>query len=374
MSMDEKIIHVVSPSMPPFEEFTKEIYSIWETKQLTNSGPKHALFQRKLEEFLNVKHVSLFANGHLALEAGIQALDLKGEVITTPFTFVSTTQAILRCGLTPVFCDISTDDYTIDASKIEALITENTSAILPVHVYGNICNDEMIEKIAKKHNLKVIYDAAHAFGETYKGRNVAELGDMSMFSFHATKVFNSVEGGCLAFSDDTKEDVLNSLKQFGQMAHTDSVPYVGTNAKMSELHAAMGLLNLKYLSTYIEKRKKVVSLYRDRLSQAQGIRLCKEKAEVIYNYSYFPVLIDADASGTTRDIVCQKLQQNNIYARKYFYPLTSDLECCRKRNIDAYVPVAKYVSDSILTLPCYSDLELDDVDKICDIILQEIQG
>lgn len=263
--MEQKKILVVNPSMPPMEEYFEEIKSLWKTKHLTHTGPKHVQLQKELEDYLNVEHVSLFANGHLALELAIQALELTGEIITTPFTFGSTTQAILRNGLTPVFCDIKEDGYTIDASKIESLITDKTSAILPVHVYGNICEVEKIQKIADKYHLKVLYDAAHAFGEIYRGTNVARLGDMSMFSFHATKVFNTVEGGCLSFSDENKVQILNGLKQFGQILYTDEVPYVGTNAKMTEIHAAMGLCNLRHIEEYILKRGQVIECYRERL-------------------------------------------------------------------------------------------------------------
>lgn len=370
--MRNKPILVVSPSMPPLEEYIEEIRSLWETKHLTHTGPKHVQLQAELEKYLDTKHVSLFANGHLALELGIQALGLTGEVITTPFTFGSTTQAILRCGLTPVFCDINPEDYTMDVDKIEDLITDKTSAILPVHVYGNICNVEKIEEIAKKYNLKVLYDAAHAFGETYKGINVANLGDMSMFSFHATKVFNTVEGGCLTFDDDDKVQLLNGLKQFGQILHTDEVPYVGTNAKMTEVHAAMGLCNLRHIDEYIENRGKVVECYRQRLSNIKGIKLCQPQADVKSNYAYFPVVFEAETLGVSRDIISEKLAEKNIFSRKYFYPLTSDFECCKERGIKADVPVAKHIAESVLTLPCYSDLSCDTVNEICDIILSAI--
>lgn len=369
--MNKKPILVVSPSMPPMEEYMDEIKSLWETKHLTHTGPKHVELQKKLEQYLEVENVSLFANGHLALELGLQALELKGEVITTPFTFGSTTQAILRCGLTPVFCDIREDDYTIDVDKIEKLITDKTCAILPVHVYGNICQVEKIQEIADRYHLKVLYDAAHAFGEVYKGINVSKLGDMSMFSFHATKVFNTVEGGCLSFADSSKVQMLNGLKQFGQILHTDEVPYIGTNAKMTEVHAAMGLCNLRHIDEYIEKRNKVIACYKKRLSGVKGIRLCPEQADVKENYAYFPVVFEADKTGISRDFIADRLAEENIFARKYFYPLTSDFECCRNLGITADVPVARYISESVLTLPCYSDLEIEVVEHICDIILKQ---
>lgn len=368
--MNQKKIYVVQPSMPSLEEYVEEIQSIWENRIMTHSGPKHVQLQKELEKYLHVKNVALFANGHLALELGLEALELEGEVITTPFTFASTTQAILRCGLTPVFCDIREDDYTIDVDKIESLITEKTTAILPVHVYGNVCDVEKIQQIADRHNLKVIYDAAHAFGEIYKGRNVAEFGDMSMFSFHATKVFNTVEGGCLSFEDSSKVQYLNGLRQFGQIVGTEQTPYIGTNAKMTEMHAAMGLCNLRHISEYIERRGKVVAQYRQRLSDVSGIRLCPIQTDTISNYAYFPVVFDECLFGKNRDEVMKKLAQNDIYVRKYFYPLTSEFECCKNAGLYMETPVAKYISDRVLTLPCYSDLEIDDVNRICDLILE----
>lgn len=370
--MAEKVIPVVSPSLPPLEEYIEEIKSIWETGIMTHSGPKHVELQKKLEEYLQVENVALFANGHLALELGLEALGITGEVITTPFTFGSTTQAILRNGLTPVFCDINEEDYTIDCDKIEALITEKTTAIVPVHVYGNICNIEKIQEIADKHNLKVIYDAAHAFGEIYKGQNAATMGDMSMFSFHATKVFNTVEGGCVTYKDGSITEHLNGLRQFGQILYTEKVPYIGSNAKMTEIHAAMGLCNLRHFPEYIEKRKAVVMKYRERLGNVEGIRICKEQEDLVSNYAYFPVVFEHEKTGVSRDMILEVLQQNNIYARKYFYPLCSDFECCKELGVQADVPMAKYISDRVLTLPCYSELSVEDADKICDLILGKL--
>lgn len=365
--MHSKKIYVVQPSLPPFEEYVNEIKTLWDTRILTHSGPKHKLLQQQLESFLDVRNVALFANGHLALEIGLEALGISGEVITTPFTFASTTQAILRRGGTPVFCDIKPDDFTIDEEKIEKLITPQTTAILPVHVYGNICAVEKIQEIADKYGLKVIYDAAHAFGETYKGENVARFGDMSMFSFHATKVFNTVEGGCLTFADDSKVQYINGLRQFGQVVGTEKTPYIGTNAKMTEMHAAMGLCNLRHIKEYIENRKKITERYRERLEGVQGIRLCPIQQNVEFNYAYFPVVFEKNLN---RDEIMDKLSKNEIYARKYFYPLTSEFECCKQMGINADTPIAKYVSDRVLTLPCYSDLGMEDVDRICDIILK----
>lgn len=372
--MNQKHILVVNPSMPPMEEYIEEIKSLWQTRQLTHTGPKHVELQRKLEEYLDVENVSLFANGHLALELGLQALDITGEVITTPFTFGSTTQAILRCGLKPVFCDIKKDDYTLDSSKLEKLITNKTTAILPVHVYGNICDIEKIQEIADKYHLKVLYDAAHAFGETYRGINVAKLGDMSMFSFHATKVFNTVEGGCLTFADKSKIELLNGLKQFGQILHTSKVPYIGTNAKMTEMHAAMGLCNLRHIDEYIAKREDITALYRERLSGIKGIKLCTTQKDVKANHAYFPIVFEETESGIDKVLIKEKLAEQNIFAREYFYPLTSNFECCKKLGIEADVPIAEYISNRVLTLPCYSDLELNEVNMICDIILEQFKG
>lgn len=372
--MSDQTIFVTSPSLPPLEEYVEEISSIWETGIMTHTGPKHVELQKQLEEYFSVENVALFANGHLALELGLEALGVTGEVITTPFTFGSTTQAILRRGLKPVFCDIEPIHYTIDCNKIEDLITDKTTAILPVHVYGNICNVEKIQEIADRHHLKVLYDAAHAFGEIYKGKNAAGFGDMSMFSFHATKVFNTVEGGCLTFADGSKVQLLNGLRQFGQIIGTEMTPYIGTNAKMTEMHAAMGLCNLKHIDEYIKKRSYVVARYRERLEHVDGIRLCPVQEHVESNYAYFPAVFEESESGVTRQMVLDKLAENNIFARKYFYPLTSDFECCRELGLKADVPNARYISDRVLTLPCYSNLTLEDVDRICDCVLQLYQG
>lgn len=367
--MNNESILVTKPSLPPFQEYIDEIYSIWETHQLTNTGSKCIELQEQLEDFLHVKHVSLFANGHLALELALQTLGLKGEVITTPFTFASTTQAILRCGLKPIFCDIKPDDYTIDCDKIEELITERTTAIIPVHVFSNICETDKLQKIADKHNLKIIYDAAHAFGESYKGKPIGHYGDITMFSFHATKVFHTIEGGCLTFSNDAYIDILNNLKQFGQTDSINNKALPGTNAKMSEFHAAMGLCNLRHIDDYILKREKIVKRYRARLSGISGINLCPLKKEIKYNYAYFPVVFDPETFGAGREDVFYRLTQQNIFAKKYFSPLTSDLDCCKKIKIKTDTPVARYISDRVLALPCHSNLSVEDVDRICDITL-----
>lgn len=366
--MSNNKILVTQSSMPSLDEYVEEIKNIFENKWLTNMGPKHNELQSKLEKYLEVEHMNLFTNGHMALYTAIQALNLEGEVITTPFTFVSTTHAITQNGLTPIFCDIEPDTYTMDVSKIESLITEKTCAIVPVHVYGNVCNVEEIEEIAKKYNLKVIYDAAHAFGTKYKNIGIGNFGDISMFSFHATKVFNTIEGGGISYKDGNLEKKLNSLKNFG-LTGPETVEEIAMNAKMNEFQASMGLCNLRHIDEEIAKRKKVVEEYIKRLSNVKGIKLVKAQENVQSNYAYFPVVFE-DEFGKTRDEVMDELAKNNIFARKYFYPLTSDFECYNKMCDSNQTPVAKYISDRVLTLPLYADLKLEDVNKICDIILK----
>lgn len=365
-----KPINVTRSSMPSFEEYCEEIKELWETHWLTNMGVKHKQLQAQLEEYLKVPHVTLYTNGHLALENIIAAMELPkgGEVITTPFTFVSTTHAIVRNGLVPVFCDINGQDYTIDVAKLESLITEKTVAIVPVHVYGNLCDVEAIDAIAKKHGLKVIYDAAHAFGVSSKGISSANFGDASMFSFHATKVFNTIEGGAVSFRDDRLVQVLNDMKNFG-IRGPESCAYVGGNAKMSEFQAAMGICNLRHLDEEISKRKAVVEQYRQRLSGVPGIILCSDQPNVKSNYSYFPVVFDGYKY--SRDQVFELLKKESIVARKYFYPLTNDMECYRELPTAGAdkTPVARHIADRVLTLPLYADLSPADVDRICSIIL-----
>lgn len=367
--MKEKIL-VTRSSMPDMNEYFEEIKELWETHWLTNMGVKHQKLQFELEEYLKVPNVILYTNGHLALENVIAAMQLPegGEVITTPFTFVSTTHSIVRNGLVPVFCDVKEEDYTIDVNKLEALITDKTVAIVPVHVYGNLCDVERIQEIANKYNLKVIYDAAHAFGVEYKGVNAANFGDASMFSFHATKVFNTIEGGAVTFTDNSLVQVLNDMKNFG-IRDAESIAYVGGNAKMSEFQAAMGICNLRHVDEEIMKRKAVVEHYRERLMDVPGIKICKEQQDVKHNYSYFPVVFDGYKY--TRDEVYELLGKEDIVARKYFYPLTNDIECYKDFETAGAekTPVAKYLADRVLTLPMYADLSIEDVDRICDIIL-----
>ncbi len=360
-----KAIQVTKSSMPPIEEYIEEIKGLWDSHWLTNMGEKHIELENKLNQYLKTENITLFTNGHLALECAISALNLTGEVITTPYTFASTTHAIVRNGLEPVFCDINEDDYTIDVNKIEGLITEKTSAILPVHVYGNVCDVEAIDKIAKKHNLKVIYDAAHTFGITLNGKGIGSFGDASMFSFHATKVFNTIEGGAVTYSDSSLNRVLNDIKNFG-ITGPETVDYVGGNAKMNEFQAAMGICNLRSIDEEIEKRKLVTKRYIYNLSYIGGIKLLKPQKDVKSNYSYFPVVFDGFKKD--RDEVFEELKKNNVIARKYFFPLTNSFECYKGRFSPNDTPVAKYISERVLTLPLYSDLNLEDVDRICKII------
>ena len=361
----KKLIQVTRSSMPEFEEYIEEIRELWDTHWLTNMGTKHKNLESQLLYYLNVPNITLFTNGHLALECIIAALDLRGEVITTPFTFASTTHAIVRNGLKPVFCDINPDDYTIDVEKIESLITEKTSAIIPVHVYGNVCDIEAIDRIAKKHNLKVIYDAAHTFGVTVNGQGVGTFGDASMFSFHATKVFNTIEGGAVTYNDSSIKQVLNDLKNFG-ITGPETVEYVGGNAKMNEFQAAMGICNLRHVDDEILKRKLVVERYNLNLGDIEGIRLPKEQDGVESNYAYFPIVFEDFKK--TRDEVFEELKTNNINARKYFYPIVNSFDCYNDDYCPENTPVAKYIAERVLTLPLYSDLSHDDVDRICEII------
>ena len=363
-------ILVTRSSMPSYEEYCEAIKDLWDSHWLTNMGAKHKELQRVLEGYLDVPHVTLYTNGHLALENAIAALNLPkgGEVITTPFTFASTTHAIVRNGLVPVFCDIKEDDYTIDTSKIEALITDQTVAIVPVHVYGNICDVEEIGRIANKYGLKVIYDAAHAFAVKYKGISSACFGDVSMFSFHATKVFNTIEGGCVCFKNDSWVQLLNDQKNFG-IHGPDEVAYVGGNAKMNEFQAAMGICNMRHLDEEIAKRKIIVERYRERLGGKEGIILSKIQKNVESNYAYFPVVFDGYKY--TRNEVFSRLAEQGIGARKCFYPLTNSFECYRNYPTAGTekTPAAQHMALRVLTLPLYADLSLEDVDRICDVIL-----
>ena len=363
-------ILVTRSSMPNLEEYIEEIRPIWDSHWLTNMGVKHKTLQAELQKYMGVPNVELLTNGHMALELSLQALNLQGEVITTPFTFASTTHAIVRNGMEPVFCDIDPETYTMDATQIERLITDRTCAILPVHVYGNVCNVEEIERIAHKYELKVLYDAAHTFGETYKEQGIGSFGDASCFSFHATKVFNTIEGGAVCYRDPDMGRRLYELKNFG-IHGPEEVDAVGANAKMNEFCAAMGLCNLRHVDEEIAKRKAVVERYREHLEGVEGLRLNVQQPEVRSNYAYFPVVFDENLFGASRNEVMDALAKNGIGARKYFYPLTNTFKCFHnKYDVDA-TPVALHVAKRVLTLPLYADLALEDVDRICKIVLEQ---
>ena len=358
------LINVTRSALPSFEEYCEEIRPIWDSRWLTNMGEKHQALEKALQTYLGVRNVSLLTNGHLALENILESFELHGEIITSPFT----THAIVRCGCTPVFCDIDPVSYTIDPNKIEALITDKTVAILPIHVYGNLCDTDALSMIAKQHGLRLIYDAAHSFGVKKNGVSSACFGDASMFSFHATKVFHTIEGGALCYSDDSLRRKISDLKNFGIHGPED-VPFVGGNAKMNEFCAAMGLCELRHLDEWIAQRKKVVEHYRARLEGVKGLRLNAPQPGVESNYAYFPVVFDGYKYN--RDEVFDRLGAQNIVARKYFYPITNSFACYRGRpGFDPELtPVAKYMGERVLTLPLYPELAHEDVDRICDIIL-----
>ena len=364
--MAQQDIFVTRPNISPLEEYIEQIRPLWESKWLTNMGAFHQQLEEKLRQKLGVDGLSLFANGHLALEGILQAMDLSGEVITTPFSFASTTHAIVRRGLTPVFCDIQETDGTMDERRIEALITEKTSAILPVHVYGNCCNVERIGQIAKRYGLKVIYDAAHAFGVELHGKGIGSYGDASVFSFHATKVFNTIEGGAVSFCDPALALALRKTKNFG-ILDEETVVSPGGNAKMNEFQAAMGLCNPRHFDEEIAKRRVLVEAYREQLSGIAGIRMLHQREGVRPNYAYFPILIEAEKLGTNRDTLYKVLRDYHIFTRKYFYPLITDFDCYKAQYAQT-LPVARKMASQVLTLPLYGDLGLENVEMICNAV------
>lgn len=367
MSGADKFMKVplIRPSMPGFNEYIDEISSIWDTRLLTNMATKHQQLESRLKEYLGVKNLQLFVNGHSALECILQAFELKGEVITTPFTFVSTVHAIVRCGLKPVFCDIRRDDFTIDASKIEELITDKTSAILPVHVYGMVCETDKIQNIASKYGLKVIYDAAHAFGVKVNGKGVGEYGDASMFSFHATKIYHTVEGGAAVFKDEILSDKLTAIKDFG-LTGPETVDYIAGNSKLDEFRAAMGLCNLRHIDENIKLRERAALRYNERLSQMKDIQLLPQQKGIKNNYSYYPIVLHSKK--ISRDFLQAELLKRGIYTRKYFYPLCCNLSCYRSEYGSADVPDARYISDRVLCLPMFSEIKKEEVDYVCDAV------
>ena len=366
--MNEEKIFVTQSSMPPYEEYVEAIKPLWSSRWLTNMGEYHKKLELELKKYLGVKELSLFVNGHMALELAIQMFDFPegGEIITTPFTFISTTHAIVRNHLVPVFCDVKTKDVTFDETKIEELITEKTVAILPVHVYGNICNIEEIQKIAIRHSLKVIYDAAHAFGEKYKNEGIGNYGDATIFSFHATKVYNTIEGGAVTFSNPEYYDKLYNLKNFG-IRGEEQVVSVGANAKMNELQAIMGLCNLKHIEQAVVARKERFLYYREHLQEVKGIRFFDENKDAGKNYAYFPILIEDDYA-MSRDALYDLLRSHNIYARKYFYPITADMECYASQYAGAELSTARKVSKNVLTIPFYEKLEKEQMNRILQCI------
>lgn len=363
------VINVTRSSMPSYEEYIEKIKPLWDSRWLTNCGSLHNELERKLEEYLGVKNVILCNNGHMALYNAIKSLNLTGEVITTPFTFVSTTNAIVQNGLIPVFCDINPDDYTIDVNKIEDLITDRTSAIVAVHVYGNVCNVERIAEIAKKHNLKVIYDGAHAFGVEYKNIPISNFGDATMMSFHATKVFHTIEGGAVLTNNGSLREIIGYLRNFG-LVNSEECNYIGMNTKMNEFQAAMGLCNLEHIDDEIEKRKNLVKRYQINLDNLVGIKCWHVQDNVKSNYIYFPIIVD-NKYGVSRDDIIEVLRDNGIMARKYFFPITSEFNCYKEYS--GTTPIAKKLSEEVLTLPLYADLTFEEIDNICDIIKRKVK-
>jgi len=367
MMQSDKIL-VTQSSMPPYEEYIKAIKPLWDSHWITNMGQYHGELEHKLRQYLDVPELSLMVNGHMALEMAIQMMGFPegAEVITTPFTFISTTHAIVRKGLIPVFCDVKMSDGTIDESKIEDLITEKTVAIVPVHVYGNVCNVEEIQKIADKYSLKIIYDAAHAFGVRYKGKGIGNYGDASVFSFHATKVFNTIEGGAVAVHQHDLYEKLYNLKNFG-IRSEELVVEVGANAKMNEFSSIMGLCNLMHVEEEAEKRKKKYELYRYLLDGVKGIGFFESGKSTVANYAYFPILVE-DEYRMDRNALYGMLAEKNIFSRKYFFPLTSDQACFKNKYRHVDLKNARRLANQVLVLPFHANLEQDIMEKIVTII------
>ncbi len=362
------IIHVTRPDLPPLEEFNQALQQIWENKWLTNKGPFHDQFEKELAAYLGVPYISLFSNGTLALMIALRVLDIKGEVITTPYSFVATTHALWWNGIKPVFVDVEPEYGNLDPDKIEAAITPKTTAILPVHVYGNLCDMENIQKLADKHNLKVIYDAAHAFGVEKDGQSILNSGDLSVLSFHATKSFNTIEGGAIVCRDAETKKQIDYLKNFGFENET-TVTGPGINAKMNELQAAYGLLQLKEFNNNTEKRKKLTETYRRELQNVKGVSFLQDKEQVKHNYSYFPVFIGPEYP-LSRDGLYEKLKENNIFARRYFYPLISEFPPYNELPTASpdHLPVAVQKANEVICLPLYSELEISDIRFVTDIL------
>ena len=364
----EKPVYVTKPFLPPLDEFCDSLREIWDNQWLTNDGPVLQRYTRQLENCFETDNVCLFNNGTLALQIGLQGLGIAGEVITSPFTFVATTHALFWNKIRPVFVDIEPDYYTLDPARVEAAITPWTTAILAVHVFGHPCQVNVLADIARRHNLKLIYDAAHAFGSRVAGRSIAHYGDMSMFSFHATKLYHSIEGGMLIFRDSGQKEKLDYLKNFGFKSEVEVV-IPGTNAKMNEMQALMGSMLLGYLDEIIQKRRQVALLYREMLKGIPGIHLVPELSkDVWYNHAYMPIEVDADEFGMTRDQLYEALMKYNVYTRRYFYPLICDFACYQSIAVKDPLLVARAVADRILTLPMFYDITSDDVQQICNMI------
>ena len=367
-TFDEPIF-VTRPLLPPLQHMTTKMSDIWESQWLTNNGEQQQQLEQALKDYLNVDHLSLFTNGTLALLLGLKSLELTGEVITTPFTFPATVQALDWNGLTPVFCDIDPTTLTIDVTKIESLITEKTTAILAVHVFGNPCDVEKIQEIADKYRLKVIYDGAHAFGAKIDGKPISSYGDMTMYSFHATKLFNTIEGGALTFKDKSLVDKLNQLKNFG-LAGPEEVALSGLNAKMNEIQAAMGLEVLKLVGEERAKRHQLKKRYEQYLVHLPGVRVLTSLENDSSSYQYFAIEIDEITFGKSRDWLHEQLKNYNVFTRKYFYPLCSDFEWYKQLDSAQCerLPQAQKAVGQVLAMPFYGELEMDSVIKICNII------
>ncbi len=369
MNKLKKPIYVTQPAFPPLDEFTELLKQIWENKILTNNGPFHQQFEKELADYLGVKYISVFSNGTLALMTALQALRITGEVITTPFSFVATTHSLWWNNIKPVFADIEPNTFNLDPVKVEAAITPQTTAIMPVHVYGNPCNLTELQRIADTYGLKLIYDAAHAFGVKVNGDSVLNFGDLSILSFHATKVFNTIEGGAIICHDKQTKQRIDYLKNFG-FADETTVIAPGINAKMNEVQAAYGLLQLKYVDENIAKRKAISESYREQLGKIPEIKYLNDMEAVDHTYSYFPIFIDAKVYGKTRDELYEELKKNNIYGRRYFYPLISQfpsykgLSSAKPSNL----PVAENVAGQVICLPIYPNLKQEEILSVCEII------
>ena len=369
MKKKNKPIYVTQPALPPLDEFKESLDKIWENKILTNNGPFHQQFEEVLAQYLGVNHISLFANGTLALMTALKALNITGEVITTPFSFVATTHSLWWNKITPVFADIESEYLNIDPGRIEAAISSHTTAIMPVHVYGNPCQVEEIQEIANKYGLKVIYDAAHAFGVKKHGDSILNYGDLSVLSFHATKVFNTIEGGAIISHSPEMKHHIDNLKNFGFRGET-VVEEPGINAKMNELQAAYGLLQLKNIDSAIAQRKTIADTYREGLSTIEGITFLSVPPGVKHVYPYFPILIHKESYGTARNDLYERLKQHNIHGRRYFYPLISNFQSYKDLTSASAsnLLVANEMAEKVLCLPIYPDLELLKVRQIIDII------